>query len=570
MTFNEYLQDMREANYLAVDTEGSTNHPFSNTNGVSTSVDAIAHYWPVNHRVMPGADRETNYSRELIQQLLDVLANHSCLVFHNAKHDLRALENLGLTYRGKFYDTMLMAHMVNENWVSKSLDYLSRIHGGQPKNRTDDMNLIIKAMGWDWIPIDMMRPYATNDALITEGLFQNLWTEFNLQGFNGELWDWEQKFTRLMGEVENTGILVDQSLAEHELERGEKIMRSLENELGFKPSSPKELGHFLLDEMKLPVVKRSKKTDKPSFDKEAMKVYDELLQQRDDERAHKILIYRGWLKTTSSNYRPYLELIGPDGRLHPSFKLHGTRTGRLSCEHPNLQQIPRESENDWNGALKKVFIVEQGRRAYELDYSQLEFRLGAGYAKEAKLIEVFNDFERDVFSEMAEELGMKRHHTKTLNYTLQYGGGAKRISGVFGVSLAAARAIIDNYYAKYPGLRKISRYAESRCQDQGYVKYWTGRRRHFPDPARDGHKAFNAVIQGGAFEIVKRAMIRGWEAGLVNEECRLDLQVHDSIRLDIEEGKEEVYTQEWKSIMENVETDFGVKFKVDVKPWPVS
>lgn len=545
----------------AVDTEGTLNHPFSMTMGVSTSTALYAEYFPVGHRI------GQNIPLQEVEQLNKRLQSAPVLVFHNAKHDLRALRNIGCDFTGKFYDTMLMGHMINENMPSKGLDYMSKAYGGQPKNRSQEMTDIIKCLGWEFIPVDTMYPYAANDAFITEELFYKLLPEFKRQQFDGELWDIEQKFTHLIAKMEDTGILVDQDLAQRELERGLGVMHGIKEELGFNPSSPTELGKFLIDELRLPVVKRSKKTNKPSFDKESMKVYDELLLQRDDKRASLILTYRGWLKTTSSNYRPYLERLEQDGKLHPSFKIHGTRTGRLSCENPNLQQIPRMSENDWNGALKKVFIVERGRRAWELDYSQLEFRLGAAYAKEEKLLEIFNDPTRDVFNEMALELGLNRNATKTLNYTIQYGGGVQRISTVFGISPQAARAIIDNYYEKYPGLRRVSRYAEEQCRSNGYVRYWTGRRRHFDNVTKDAHKAFNAVIQGGAFEIVKRAMIRADEAGLINDECRLDLQVHDSVRLDIEEGKEHIYIPEWKDIMESTEKDFGVKFHVEAKEW---
>jgi DNA polymerase-1 len=345
-------------------------------------------------------------------------------------------------------------------------------------------------------------------------------------------------------------------------------MSNIKSNLGLNPSSPNELGHFLLEELSLPIVKKTKKGGKPSFDKEAMKVYDELLQQVNDNRASLILTYRGWQKTTSSNYRPYLEMLDPDGRLRASFKQHGTVTGRLSCEKPNLQQIPRVSENDWNGHLKSAIIVESGRTAWEVDFSQGEFRLGTAYAKQRNLIDIFNDSQRDIFEEMAKDLGMTRNNVKTLNYLLQYGGGEGKISSTFGVSHLAAKAIKGNYYKNYPGLAKAANLALLRCRQNGFVKYWTGRRRHLPYLAQDeGHLPFNSVIQGGFFEIVKRQMIRCDEAGLNNEECYMDLQVHDSVRFDIEDGKEGDYLPEIKRIMEDVQPDFGVKFRVDIKKW---
>ena len=302
-----------------------------------------------------------------------------------------------------------------------------------------------------------------------------------------------------------------------------------------------------------------------------MIIYDQILEQRGDKRAKQVLAYRGWSKTTSSNYKPYLELLHPDGRLRPNFKMHGTRTGRLSCEQPNLQQIPRESYNDWNGRTKEAIIVEPGRKAIEFDYSQLEFRVGAAYGAVTRLLDAFNDPSRDVFDEMAALLGMERNGNKgakVLNYTLQFGGGATRISHVFGIEISAAQAIINNYYGQYPGLKIVAKFAENVCRDRGYIKYWSGRRRHITDPD-EVRKAFNSLCQGGGFEIVKRVMLEIDKAGLNNDECQLDLQVHDSIRASIEEGKEHIYIPEIKNIMENVRKfyDFGVKFKVGVHEW---
>lgn len=560
--FDSHLENLRSAEAITVDTEGSLNHPYSKTFGLSTSVLGVSEYFPVGHRF------GQNLPSEWVPALCRTIERAPVLIMHNAKHDLRSLRNVGIDYKGKFYDTMLMAHMVNENVPNKGLDYLSKLHGGEPKKRSQFMDDTITAFGWDFIPVDEMRPYAANDAYITEQLFHSLWDEFRGQGFDGKLWDYEQKWTRLVAKMEDTGILIDQNLCERELTKGLRILDQIRKELKFNPGSPKDLGKFLIGEMSLPVVKWSKKTGNPSFDKEAMKVYDEILHQMGDERAKLILTYRGWQKTTSSNYEAYLKLVSPeDGRLRPNFKLHGTRTGRMSCEHPNLQQIPRITKNPWNGNLKQAFITEPGRTPWEPDYSQLEFRLGAAYAREHKLLEAFNDDSRDVFSEMAADLGMSRFDTKTMTYTIQYGGGVNRVATVFGMSHMLAKARINQFYDKYPGLRKVSRLAEMRCLERGYVQYWTGRRRHFQFPQSEAHKAFNAAIQGGAFEIVKRRMIALDEAGLINDECRLDLQVHDSIRLDIEDGKEHIYLPEVKKVMENIDEDFGVRFKVDIHKW---
>jgi DNA polymerase I len=567
---HRHLRRMQNSPYLTIDTEGELTHPFSTTWGFSYSVDGVSEYFPFFH--ISGDNLDLRY----LDMFRKVIENHPCLVFHHAKHDLRALRSLGINIsrKAKWYCTMLMSHMTNENLFAQGLDSVSVYYGGKPKEMHPAMAEIIKRMGWRYVPSWMFKSYAGNDAFITEELFHKLLPDFQAQRFDGELWDVERDFTWLLADMEDLGILIDTALSERELERGLGIMESLTHQLGFNPASSQQLGNFLITELKMPMVRPTKTTknkpldqQKPSFDKFAMEVYDELLQQRNDDRARQILTYRGWQKTTSSNYLPYLTLLGEDGRLRCSYKQHGTKTGRLSCEHPNLQQIPKQSPKDWNGQLKRVFITDPGRTAWEFDYAQLELRLGAAVGKVTKLLEIFADDERDVFSEMANELGMQRDPTKTLNYTIQFGGGVTRVSEVFGVSRLAARAIIDNYYAKFPGLRRATRRAARLVLKDGFIRYWSGRRRHFWNPAEDARKAFNAYCQGGGFEIVKRRMLALQKEGLLNSECRLDLQVHDSVRLDIEDGKEDIYIPEVKRVLEDVKPDFGVKFRVSVKKW---
>lgn len=566
-TLRHYARSIEEDDNVAIDTEGTLTHPNSETWGLSAhslmDVDRKGEYFAFNHLV----PAQENLPREWLGTLQDAFQRRTKpLIFHNAKHDLRALRNLGIDWDREFYDTMLMAHMCNENYPSKELEWLSRHFGGDPKRNSDLQKRIIDLYGWEYIPIEIIRPYGANDAYITAELFSSLFDDFRSQGFDGDLWGMEQRLCRTLMSIEDNGVLIDEGLAERELARGLSIMAGLERELGFNPSSTTELGKFLLDELGLPVVKKTKK-NKPSFDKYAMEIYDELLQLRNDKRARQVLLYRGWQKTTSSNYRPYLELRGRDGRLRPNFKQHGTVTGRLSCEKPNLQQIPRSSPNDWNGHLKSVFITERGRTGYEFDYSQLEFRLGAAYARQSNLLDAFNDPSRDVFDEMSERLGLDRDRTKTLNYTIQFGGRADRISAVFGVSTVAARAIVNKYFADHPGLLEMTKLASARADDLGYVNYWTGRRRHFQFQS-EHHKAFNAVCQGGGFEIVKRAMVAIEEAGLNNEECRMELQIHDALRFNIEDGKEHIYLPEINRLMETAAPEsMGVKFAVECHKW---
>jgi DNA polymerase-1 len=296
-----------------------------------------------------------------------------------------------------------------------------------------------------------------------------------------------------------------------------------------------------------------------------MKVYEAILERREDETAGLVLAYRGWQKSVSSNYRAYLELLSPDGRLRPNYKLHGTVTGRMSCEKPNLQQIPKVSNKPWNGSMKACFVPRQGYSLYEADYSQLELRLAASYAQEESLKSVFLEG-RDVFTEMSKELGMTRNDTKTLVYTIQYGGGIQRLTDVFGISPDRAADIRDSFYRSYPGFRRVTKNAESRALSVGKLATWSKRYRHFLYPKNDAFKGFNSVIQGGAADIVERAMVR-LDERVDSDDCRMLLQVHDSVVFELKTGRESYYLPLIQSTMEDIPEPFGVKFAVEVKEW---
>lgn len=562
--FRGFLAGMKTADYVAIDTESNGKDLRAGegyTMGISVAYRLGT--FPIFRAYFPIRHYDWNYDQERITQLKETIESLDCVLFHNAKHDLVALENCSISYRGKFYDTMLMAHLVNENYFSKALDWLSREILDDHKDRSKDMDQFLKAFGWGMAPSWMVREYAEHDADLTLRLF-----EYFLPRFTAEIpedeWENRQRFVRLIAKMEGRGIRIDTDLSKKELVKGERRMLEIMDELDANPASNDDLHKLLIDEMALPVYELTPK-GKASFNKKAMEKYEELLSKRADKTAKLVLEFRGWQKTCSSNYAAYLKLLGPDGRVRPNYKLHGTVTGRLSCSDPNLQQIPRVSNKPWNGKLKKAFIPAEGYTLYEADYSQLELRLGAYYAKEQDLIDIFAEG-RDVFTEMAATLGMARHDTKTLVYTIQYGGGINRISTVFNVDGVTANEIRENFFSSYPGFRSVARRASMVARNKGYVKLWSGRRRHFDDPKADNFKAFNAIVQGGAADIVMRTMLRLDDA-VDNDNCRMLLQIHDSVVFEIKTDHEEIYIPQIKEVMEDVKPDFGVRFAVEVKEW---
>lgn len=516
-------------------------------------------YFPFRH------SRNANLDHSDQEKLKRVIENYKGIVFfHNAKFDLVSLETMGIRYRGTFYDTMLMAHLINEEFpYSKDLTSVARTYLGDNESKKDDdrFKAAVATFGWD-MPVEFMKEYAAWDAVLTYRLGVTMMPLFR-QNVNPAYWAHKQKFLRTVIEMERQGIGVDLDFCRKKIAIGESVMQDVVEIHGINPGSVKDLKELLIDRLELPVVKKSKKTGNASFDKSAMEAYEDMLSRMDSPLAQHILTYRGWQKAVSSYFKPYLELISPDGRLRPNYKLHGTKTGRMSCERPNLQQIPKTSTYDWNGDLKKCFVPTPGYRLYEADYSQLELRLATAYAKDKNLMEIF-DQDRDVFTEMSKMLGMTRQDTKTLVYSIQYGGGVNRVMEVFGVSAERAREIRENFFDTHPGFRRVSEKAKNACLVEGKVKIWSGRYRHFRYRADEAHKAFNSIMQGGAADIVENAIV-ALQENVMDEDCRMLLTVHDSVVFEVREGMEDHYFPLIQKTMVDMPGDFGVKFATEIK-----
>jgi DNA polymerase-1 len=533
----------------------------------------VSGYFPLRHQ------HGYNLLPEQRERLTKAIESAQCLITHNAKHDLVALETAGCFYKNEFYDTLIMAHLIHEvlPFSGKKLDSLVKYYlKDEGKKHSPEFEAAKMFWGWAGIPSDVMYDYACYDAELHYRLWEHLLPKWKAEGLDVSMHQHKQDYTRLIIEMERPGVKIDVAKCNMLAEVGDTVVEEMKDYHGVNLGSSKGLTKLLLEDLKLPVVKRNKPTKAmlakgikegaPSFDKEAMEEYDLILERLDNPIAKDILTYRGWQKSTSSNYKPYVNLLSPDGRLRPNYKLHGTKTGRMSCERPNLQQIPRKSDKPWNGQLKSCFIAAEGFTLYEGDYSQLELRLATAYAQIPELIAIFEEG-RDIFTELASELGWERQNVKTFVYSTQYGAGATRISHVFGVSMTEAQELIDDYYEKYPAFRLLNNMAASKCKRTGKVGIWSGRNRHFIDRHNEAHKAFNSVIQGGAADIMERSMLRVWNAIEDHDACRMLLQVHDSIVFEIRDGEEAKYLPIIQSAMENIEPDFGVRFAVDLHKW---
>ena len=568
------LELFDHANVIALDTETNGKDVRDGSGilyGISISARSASgvlyvHYFSINHPDQNSRSSE-NISAEAFYELKQKIENYKgALVFHNAKFDLESLRTVGINYTGLFYCTMLLAHLLNENFPQeKSLGRCAQYYLKDPGKKELPEFLAFKALfGWEGMPSWAIKEYAEYDANMTLRLFELLWKLCAKEGVQEYWLNHKMPFNHVIRVMERRGIRMDVVKCIAMAATGRSQMEDIVEILGLNPGSGKDLAELLLNRLQLPVVKRSAKTNKPSFDKEAMEYYDEVLEHRDSDTARLVLTYRGWQKAVTSCYEPYVSLLSADGRLRCNYKLHGTKTGRMSCYHPNLQQIPRSGDKPWNGDMKSCFIAEDGWELWEFDYAQLELRLGTAYADEPVLKQVFNEG-RDIFTEMSGPLGLERQDTKTFVYSTQYGAGINRIKTVFNITADKAAQIRENYYNAYPGFRAKTKVASAKAYSNGKVRLWSGRYRHFINPEKEAHKAFNSIMQGGAADIVEATMLRLFNEVDNENECRMLLQVHDSVVFEIRKDQVEHYKPLIESIMSNVEPDFGVKFAVEGK-----
>lgn len=575
ITIKDFLVGLKDEDYIAVDTEGTGLKVYDGTNyahGLSITYrhanhGMVSHYFPFRHRFGDNLGPESLWLvQESLQNYQGVIA------FHNAPFDLASLWTLGINLiakRALIIDTQILANLVNENWpASKSLESLGMhyLKRGKKDKPADNQ--------WDIIPAIALYEYACEDTNLTYDLAMLLMAKLI------KLEVWEYYTTIKYKSIYNvlymmmTGIIIDTELCARQEEVGTEQLNELKQIMGINPGSRKDLEKLLINELGLPVVKRSPKTSAPSFDKEAMSQYDVMLEEMDDLSAQHISTYRGWQKAVSSCYRAYQEKLSIDGRLRTHYLLFkdadegGTTTGRLSSREPNLQQIPKNSNKPWSGRIKKAFLAATGYTLIEADYSQLELRLATAVAGIESLKKVFIEG-RDIFDEMAEQLGMPRQDVKTMVYTIQYGGGLDRLIHVFKVTRAVAKDRREGYFRQYPQFKEVTAKATARATTLGNVRIWSGRYRNFISPSADGHKAFNSYIQGGAADIMEVQMNRVMEEIVLpsNDAVRMLMQVHDSLVFEVRNDVLEEYRIKIKEVMEDVRPDFGVRFAVDVHNW---
>lgn len=570
--FDVWLEKLRNAELIAFDTETTgIDAQQAQLVGLSFAVKANeAAYIPLTHTYI-GVPEQLDRDRVLLA-LKPILEDPAKLkVGQHAKFDMNILANCaiggdqanGITVRGVAFDTMLESYVLNSTATRHDMDSLAQKYLDHSTVSFQDIaGKGAKQLTFDQIALEQAGPYAAEDADVTLRLHQALHQKLAaIPSLASVLTDIEMPLVPVLARIERQGALVDAALlGVQSIELGEKMI-ALEREAfeiageEFNLGSPKQLGAILYEKLGLPVLKKTAK-GQPSTAEEVLAKLAE-----DDYPLPKVLTqYRSMSKLKSTYTDRLPEQINPrTGRIHTSYHQAVASTGRLSSSDPNLQNIPvRTAEGR---RIRQAFIAPAGYKLLAADYSQIELRIMAHLSKDEGLLNAFrNNLDvhtataAEVFRvELADVSSDQRRSAKAINFGLIYGMGAQKLGKDIGVDTKQAKAYIDTYFARYPGVREYMDRTRAQAADQGYVETFFGRRLYLPEinsnkpqeRAAAERTAINAPMQGTAADIIKKAMVAvdNWlaDSGL---DARVILQVHDELVLEVREDLVEQVSQE--------------------------
>lgn len=580
--FDVWLEKLKNAKLFAFDTETTgIDAQQAQLVGLSFAVQANeAAYIPLTHSyldVPEQLDRDT-----VLRALKPILEDPNKLkVGQHAKFDMNILANCaiggdqanGITVRGVAFDTMLESYVLNSTATRHDMDSLAEKYLGHTTVSFQDIaGKGAKQLTFDQIALEQAGPYAAEDADVTLRLHQVLHEKLAaIPSLASVLSDIEMPVVPVLARIERQGALVDADLlGVQSIELGDKMV-ALEREAfeiageEFNLGSPKQLGVILYDKLGLPVLKKTAK-GQPSTAEEVLAKLAE-----DDYPLPKVLMqYRSMSKLKSTYTDRLPEQINPrTGRIHTSYHQAVASTGRLSSSDPNLQNIPvRTAEGR---RIRQAFIAPPGYKLLAADYSQIELRIMAHLSRDEGLMNAFRN-NLDVHTATAAEVfkvelkdvsSDQRRSAKAINFGLIYGMGAQKLGKDIGVDTKTAKAYIDTYFARYPGVREYMDRTRAQAAEQGYVETLFGRRLYLPEinsnkpQERAGAErtAINAPMQGTAADIIKKAMVAvdNWltASGL---DAKVILQVHDELVLEVREDLVDKVSEEIRGYMSNAAT----------------
>ncbi|MCH9020739.1 MAG: DNA polymerase I, partial [Proteobacteria bacterium] len=500
--------------------------------------------------------------------LKPLLADRGVLkIGQNIKYDIEVLANYGVAV-APVDDTMLISYVLDGGLHGHGMDELSRRHLGiDPIPYKAVAGTGRKRVSFDQVPLDKACEYAAEDADLTGRLHRALKPRLVAERMVTVYETIERPLIPVLVAMERAGVKVDRDeLARLSRDFATRIA-AFEEDIHrlaghpFNVGSPKQLGEVLFDEMGLEGGKKGK-TGAYSTDAGVL----ETLAAQGHELPARVLDWRQLAKLKSTYTDALLEQINAQtGRVHTSYAMAAASTGRLASTDPNLQNIPIRTEE--GRKIRRAFIAEPGHKLLSADYSQIELRLAAHVADVGSLKQAFRDgldihamTASQVFGVAVEGIDpMIRRRAKAINFGIIYGISPFGLARQLGIEMAEARAYIDAYFERYPGIRDYMERTKTFCRENGYVTTLFGRRCHMPgindrNPAKRGfmeRAAINAPLQGAAADIIKRAMIRIpkalEDAGLA---ARMLLQVHDELVFEVADDEVDATAAVARRVME--------------------
>ena len=523
-------------------------------------------YVPLGHEILGDQLRVAS----AIEILGPLFADVSVLkILQNAKFDMMVLGQAGFPPIAPIDDTMVISFVQEAGLHGHGMDELSGLHLGHAPIGFDSVTGTGRnRIPFSQVPFDKATAYAAEDADVTLRLWDVLRPGLRANKALALYEQVERRLIPILLDMERAGVKVDEADLKRMSVDFEGRMAVMEQDChrlaghSFNVGSPKQLGEVLFDEMKLPGGKRMK-TGAWGTDSSVLQG----LADQGHQLPERILEWRQLQKLKSTYTDALAAQINPaTGRVHTSFAMAIAATGRLSSTDPNLQNIPIRTEE--GARIRHAFVAEPGHVLVSADYSQIELRLLAHVADIPALKESFARGE-DIHARTASEVfgvpmegmdAMTRRRAKAINFGIIYGISAFGLGRQLGIGPGEARGYIDRYFVRYPEIRVYMDRTRKEAQANGYVVTPFGRRCWIAgiqdkNPARRAYgerQAINAPLQGGAADIIKRAMVRLpaalAEAGL---KSRMLLQVHDELLFEAPEAEASVLAALLRLVMEN-------------------
>ena len=581
---DEWIKEAEETGELAVDTETNSLDPHqADLVGISLSSKVgKACYIPIGHKSSKCINKN-----DVIKKLKPLLEDPSVKkIGQNIKFDFIVLFKQGIEMTS-MEDTMLMSYVLDAGKNRHNMDTLSEIHLG---HKTISFKEIVgtgkKEINFSDVEIERAKDYAAEDADITFRLYKKFSKNLKLEKMINIYEIFEKPLIKILAFMEMEGVEVDNKFLKTLSSKFEKKIKNLEKEIfkiskkDFNIASPKQLGEIIYNDLKIAGLK---KTKKGSFATSASVLED--LAFKGHKFPKLVLDWRqvSKLKNTYSDSLP--EHINPNTkRVHTSFLLAATTTGRLASSDPNLQNIPIKSEDGRD--IRKAFTSRKNHLLISADYNQIEMRILADLADVKELKKAFKNDE-DIHSLTASQIFNvdikkvdqdQRRKAKAINFGIIYGISQYGLAKQINVSNYEAEEFLDAYFAKFPEIKIYMNDTIKFCRKSGYVNNIFGRRSHF-NGINDKNfnvrnfqerAAINAPIQGSASEIMRLAMIRLNKklSDKKNIQSKMLLQIHDELIFEVPKNNEKTMIKlikdEMASVVKSDHHSFSIPLTVDI------